>query len=108
MSKNEIQMEGLERMATNLLGLLFANRLLNPFTLGQTSRSIGVSLVNDCKDFQLCVPQMIFGRRTIKLFNMPLFSTIKVKLILANQGFFYRVQKTFGEIVVRNIFHKQE
>jgi hypothetical protein len=35
MSKNEIQMEGLQRMATDLLGLLFANRILNPLLLGE-------------------------------------------------------------------------
>jgi hypothetical protein len=93
MSKNKIQMEGLQRVATDFLGLLLANRLLNPLLLDKPRDLLAFPLysfngiyygflmgLKGCSlmivnDLQLCVPQMIFGRRTIKLFNMPLFST---------------------------------
>lgn len=93
MSKNEIRMEGLQRVMTDLFVLLLANRLLNPLLLDKprdlltfpwyTSKCLyygflmglkGYSLMT-VNDLQLCVPQMIFGVRTLRLFNAPMLST---------------------------------
>jgi hypothetical protein len=93
MPKSDIRMEGLQRVAIDLFGLLLANQLLNPLLLDKprdllafpwySSNNIyygslmglkGCSLMI-VNDLQLCIYQMIFGVRTIRLFNMPMLST---------------------------------